>query len=186
MDDALRARYLELDIEVSKALGVTHSSVEDISLSEIAGSLIAFRLVHAGEKLGLSALPEGRDVTRLAGLTACAIYAAYSAKSAMEQTVSTQPLDLDGLREGALSPVAARVVVLGGEWRSDISRLISLASKQLFTNDASQSGNAEKFKNAVSSLGILEIRAFERGSEDDMRQDQLAAAISKMLFSMIE
>lgn len=183
--DALRARYRERDIEASKALGTGNASVNGIPISVIAGSLIAVRLIDAGERLGLSPVPEGRDLIRFAGLTACAIYASLSAKSAMDRSELDLSLDPDGLREGALSRGAALFAVLGDEWHKELSHLISLSSRQLFVDDAPRSANAEKFRTAVSSLGVLEMRAFERGAEEDRRQDQLAEAVAKMLFSTI-
>ena len=182
---ALRSRYRQIDIEVSEALGEKFSNVDELPISEVVGSLIALRLVGAGERLGLSSLPEGRDGIRLAGLTACAIYASYCAKSASDRSDPALALDLDGLRDGALSPVAVRSALLGDEWRSEISDLINRALKGLFTEVASQSGNSGKFRNAVSSLGVLEVRAFEKGAEEDIQQDHLAEAIGKMLFSMV-
>lgn len=182
---SLRHRLSSIDGALSLSQGRKTIDVGRMSLSEVVGTLIALRLSLAGERQGLSALPEGKDLTRFVGLSACALAAVAGARAALEKLEPTAAIDPEKMREAALAPTLVRIAVLGDEWRHEFSGLLKMASKQLFADDQSSHEKVESFRQLVMTLGIGEMRAFDIGSAADQQQDQVATGITKALFSMV-
>lgn len=182
---SLRRRLSAIDGVFSLRQGEKTTDVGAMSLSEVVGTLIALRLFLAGERQGLGPLPEGKDLTRVAGLTACALAALAGAKAALEKLEPEAALDPEKLREAALAPAIVRIALLEEELRHDFFRLLKMASSQLFADDPAPHEKVETFRQLVVTLGIGEMQVFDIGTAADQRQEQVADGISKSLFSMV-